>query len=170
MQMLHLLGSLTFSHAGPYKLFHFDKYIFRIGFSCIRRKCHLNYVVSPADINYFITQYIMKTYKTAWIIPPYFYILCDIMAAYMFLFRCEYFINWLLLCSENLVAKEQADDYEWRHKVTYSQHCKYKNYSHQRLFIVLWVMQPGSYTLRIILFPKQRGIIFTKVKETILSN
>jgi len=60
----------------------------------------------------------MKNYKTARIIPPYFYILCGIMAAYMFFHSCEYFINWLLLRSENLLAEEQAGNYEWRHKVT----------------------------------------------------
>jgi hypothetical protein len=27
-------------------------------------------------------------------------------------------------------------------------------------------MQAGSYTLRVILFPKQQGTIFTNVKET----
>lgn len=112
-----------------------NTYIFRIGFSCtsIRRECHLNHVVSPADVNYFITQHIMKNYKTVRIIPPYFYILCGIRAAYMFFHRWEYFINWLLLRSENLLSEEQPGDYEWRHKVTYSQHCKYKNYSHRRL-------------------------------------
>jgi hypothetical protein len=57
------------------------------------RKYHLSHVVSPADINYFITQYIIKNYKTLRILPPYLYIICDIMAAHMFFHRCEYFIN-----------------------------------------------------------------------------
>ena len=53
----------------------------------------------------------MKNYNTVRIIPPYFYILCGIMAAYMFFHTCEYFINWLLLLSENLLAEEQAGDW-----------------------------------------------------------
>lgn len=142
MQILHRLTPMTpsakKSYFQPHKTLGFSLLlslysIFRIGISCTRRKQHLSHMVGPAHINYFTTQYVTKDYETARFIPPHFYILCGIMATYMFSHRCEYFINWLLLLSENLLPGEQAEDYGWQYKVTYSKHCNYKKYRHHVL-------------------------------------